>query len=337
MKAAVLYETGGPDIFKLEDAPIPKPKETQILLKVAGAGMCGHDQADRMGLTHVAKPVILGHEISGTVVEVGSQVRDFKVGDRVATKQFAVCGRCLYCRSGRDTLCVKRGMGGGNHGGYGEYTAVEDESAAIVPDNVDLVGASIIACAAGTCWRALKVIAKVQKGENVVVTGAGGGLGIHGIQLVKVLGGRAIAVTSSADKVEKLKEVGADEVVLGQGNYQDKIMEVTDGKGADVVLDNVGAPTFGPCFRALARYGRYVFAGQVSRDRLEVYPFFIFSKECIITGSATTRRYEFLECLDLAAQGKLKPMYQSYPLTQIARAFGDMDNRRIFGRGVLVP
>ncbi len=337
MKAAVLYETGGPEIFKLEEVPVPKPGPTQLLMKVAGAGMCGHDQADRMGLTQVEKPVILGHEVSGTIVEIGNQVRDFKVGDRIAVKQFPTCGRCVYCRSGEDTYCVQRRQRGINHGGYAEYMAVEDECATVVPDNVDLIGASVIACAAGTCWRALTSFGKVQKGEDVVITGSGGGLGIHALQLAKALGGRAIAVTSSPDKVEGLKDVGADEVVLAQGDYYKNIMEVTGGKGADVVIDNVGAPTFLNCFRGLARHGRYVFTGQVSRDKMEIYPAFIFGKECIITGSATTRMAEFLACMDLAAQGKLKPVYQKYTLTNIAKAYDDMDHRRIFGRGILVP
>ena len=190
----------------------------------------------------------------------------------------------------------------------------------------------------------LVALAERRRDERVVRRchcGAKSGQVADGAVLGALLGllhrGTAIAITSSPDKADRLKDVGADEVVLAKGNYQNDIMEVTGGHGADVVIDNVGAPTFNACFRALARGGRYVFTGQVGRQKMELYPAFIFGKECVITGSATTRMAEFLECMDLAEQGKLKPVVQQYPLAEIAQAFDDMDNRRIFGRAVLVP
>ena len=106
MKAAVIHQTGGPEVISIEDAPDPTPGPTDVVIKVAACGLCGHDQADRQGLTHVDKPIILGHEISGAVVAAGSKVHAFKEGDRVASKQFTTCGWCEKCRGGRDTVAL---------------------------------------------------------------------------------------------------------------------------------------------------------------------------------------------------------------------------------------
>jgi acryloyl-coenzyme A reductase len=336
VKAVVLHGTGGPEALKVEEVPVPEPGPTELLVKVAACGVCGHDQADRLGLTHVDRPVVLGHEISGTVVAVGGRVRHFGPGDRVAARQFYTCGRCFYCRAHRDLECPLKRF---NYGGYAEYAVLDEESAVRVPDNVDLVGASIVACAVGTCLKALKYTARVAPGEWVVVTGAGGGLGIHGVQVAKSLGARVVAVTSSPGKADRIAACGADRVVVAQGpDYWQQVFRATDGRGADVVLDNVGHPElFGPCFRALARGGRYVFTGQIYRAKVELYPAFVFGKEALITGSASTRMADFIEAMELVGQGKVRPVFELFDLEAAAEAHRRVDNRQVFGRAILVP
>jgi acryloyl-coenzyme A reductase len=336
VKAVVLYETGGPEALKMEEMPVPQPGPTQVLVKVAAAGMCGHDQSDRVGITHTEKPVILGHEVSGVVVEVGEKVSHFKPGDSVASKQFASCGRCVYCRSMRDLECQERHFA---RGGFAEYTALDDQIIIKVPEGVDLEGASIAACAVGSCLRALRQSAKVVHGETVVITGAGGGLGVHGLQVAKALGAYTIGVTSSPHKVEALREYGADRVVLAQGTgYWKDIVEANNGEEPQVVIDTVGHPdVFSTCFRALGRRGRYVFIGQVYRQKVELYPAIVLGKEVVITGSAATRMNEFLDAMELMRLGKVRPVFQSFPLTQVVEASRQMDDRKVFGRTVLVP
>jgi D-arabinose 1-dehydrogenase-like Zn-dependent alcohol dehydrogenase len=331
-----MHETGGPEVFQIEDVPVPRPGPTEVLIKVAACGLCGHDQADRSGLTPVKLPVILGHEISGTVAEVGDKVSAIHPGDRVAAKQFTTCGWCDRCRSGREMECSSRHF---NYGGFAEYVVLDVQAVLRLPDGIDLTGASIIACAAGSCLRALRVIAEVLPGEHVAVTGAGGGLGLHGLQIAKALGAHTIAITSSPHKVADLKAHGADEVVLAEGSdYWRAILEHTGGHGVDVVLDNVGHPAlFGPCFRALARQGRYVFTGQLYRQKVDLYPAFVFGKEATITGSASTRMAEFIETIDLVTGGAVVPVVQTFPLDQIGEAWRQVDDRRIFGRAVVVP
>jgi acryloyl-coenzyme A reductase len=336
MKAVVMHEPGGPEAFRLEDVPEPRPGAMQVLIKVAACGMCGHDQSDRSGLTKISMPAVLGHEVSGTVAGVGSHAAHFKVGDRVASKQFSTCGWCRSCLSRNDVECEQRFF---NYGGFAEYVALDERSLLPVPDKVDLIEASIVACALGSCVHALRQIARVVAGETVVVTGAGGGLGLHGLQYAKALGARTIAITTSPEKVEQLGRFGADKVVLGRGNgYWQEILASNGGEPVDVVLDNVGHPdVFNPCFRALARRGRYVFTGQVARRKVEFYPAFVFGKEAVITGSGSTRAYEFMDALESVRAGDVKPVIERFPLDDVVEAWRRMDAGEITGRAVLVP
>lgn len=336
MKAAILRQTGGPEVFSIEELPTPDPAPTQVLIKVAACGLCGHDQSDRSGLTHVPLPTILGHEISGTVSGLGEKAVHFQLGDRVACKQFTTCGWCERCRSGQELECPSRSF---NYGGYAEYVAIEERSLLAVPAGVDLVGASIVACALGSCVHALEQVAKLEPGEAIAITGAGGGLGLHALQAARFLGATTIAITTSASKQERLKSLGASHVVLADGSeFWRDLLSLTDGAGVDVVLDNVGHPDlFRPCFRALRRRGRYVFTGQVARTKVDFYPAFVFGKEAIITGAGSTRMGEFIRAMELVARGAVAPVVEQFPLSEITEAWRRVDNREVFGRAVVVP
>jgi acryloyl-coenzyme A reductase len=336
MKAAVIHEQGPPDVLRIEDVPDPTPSPTQAVIRVRACGVCGHDQADRLGMTQPhGLPCILGHEISGEVVAVGSMVRNFQRGDVVASKQFTTCGHCLPCRSGTELDCVRKQF---IYGGYAEYVAVEDDALLSVPDGVDVVGAALVACAVGTGYQALTGIARLRPGEWVVVTGAGGGLGLHGVQVAAALGGRVIAVTTSPQKNAFLCEIGAEQVVVGRDEpYATQILDITGGTGAQVVLDQVGHPTqFNQCFRALAKRGRYVLTGQLYREKIGLYAAFVFGKEAVITGSASTPMSAFMRSMELVREGKVKPVYEKVPLTEAARAHAALDNHTILGRAVLM-
>lgn len=335
MKQVAFAEAGKPDVLQVADADRPQGGDNQVVVKVVACGACGHDLSDRAGLTRIPLPSVLGHEIAGEVVEVGSKVSGFDVGDRVAAKQFTTCGRCLACRSGRELDCpTKRFI----YGGYAEYVAVPADTLMHVPESVDMKKAAVVACAVGTCLQALDNIGQVRSGETVVVTGAGGGLGLHGVQVGKALGARVIAVTSSTEKVEQLKALGADDVVLARDEYAKEIESLTGGRGSDVVLDNVGHPeVFKHCFRSLAKRGRYVLTGQLYRERISFFPFFVFGKEAVITGSSSTLMSTFMRGMNLVEEGKIQPVVQEYKLSDAASAHADMERNAVFGRAVLVP
>ena len=161
MKAMVVRAPGGTDVLKMETIPDPTTGPKDVVIKVDACGVCFHDIVTRNGTLKfgVQMPCILGHEISGTVVDVGRDVRGFKKNDRVATVQrYHICGSCRHCRMGRETLCPERKFTGdaGMVGGYAEYIAVEDDNIALVPEGVALQDASIVACTVGTILNAMR-------------------------------------------------------------------------------------------------------------------------------------------------------------------------------------
>lgn len=163
MKAMVVRAPGGTDVLKMETIADPAPGPKDVVIKIDACGVCFHDIVTRNGTLKygVQMPVILGHEISGTVVDAGRDVRGFKTGDKVATVQrYHICGACRHCRMGKETLCPDRKFTGdaGMVGGYAEYIAIEDDNVSLVPDGVALQDASIVACAIGTILNAMREV-----------------------------------------------------------------------------------------------------------------------------------------------------------------------------------
>ncbi|MEU4895125.1 alcohol dehydrogenase catalytic domain-containing protein [Streptomyces sp. NPDC044780] len=335
MRAAVLTRPGGPGAVTVIDVPRPRPAADEVLVEVAACGVCGHDQADRTGLLTVPLPAVLGHEVAGTVVEAGPAVRRFAVGDPVATKQFSTCGYCGPCTSGEELRCAQRSF---TYGGFAEYVVLRESALLAVPPGVPLAEAAVVACAVGTGLQALRRIARVRAGETVLVTGAGGGLGLHAVQVARALGARVVALTGDVGKAGRLRSLGAGHVLtMGDQTWQD-VLDATEGHGADVVLDNTGHPAvFRQAFRALAHAGRYVLTGQVGGEPLRVHPAFVFAKEAVITGSGSTSMSTFSDAMDMVADARVRPVLAAYPLDDAVRAFTDLDERRVVGRAVLVP
>lgn len=345
MRAAVVRETGGPEAIRIEDVPVPEIRPNGVLIRVEACGVCFHDVVTRNGTMKrgVALPFIPGHEVSGEIVEIGPLVRQFRVGDRVATTQrLHICGHCRYCRNGRETSCEEREFLGdaGLNGGYSEIVCVEEDNLAIVPEGVALDEAAIVACAVGTELNAVRDVAQVQPGERVLVLGAGGGLGIHGVQLARLAGALVIAVTTSPEKAEFIREAGSHHVVLTPrgGDFSKEIMALTDGRGVDVVIDNVGSVLFQPTRRSLAMGARWVFVGQLTGDFVQLNPAQIFMRDTTIMSAKSTSREQLRDALDLVRQGMIKPfVHDRLPLEEASRAHALIEAGRTTGRILLKP
>ena len=177
MRAAVLEAPGGPDAFKLKDVPVPAYGARDVLVAVKACGVSGRDLAERNGTykRHVTFPLVIGLEISGVVEAVGSEVTTLRPGDHVATKAFSSCGLCQYCRSGRETSCLKRQP---VRGGYAEFTALPEDAVVKIPDSLPFEEACSLGPAVGIALNAVRDTAKVTLGEQVLITGATGGLGV---------------------------------------------------------------------------------------------------------------------------------------------------------------
>lgn len=344
MKAIVVRTPGGIDQMRLETLPDPVAGPRDVVIKVEACGVCFHDVLTRNGTLKagVKMPCVLGHEISGTVVEVGRDVTQFKTGQRVATAQrYHVCGVCRFCRGGRETLCAERKFLGDYElvGGYGEYVAVEHDNVAAVPQNVPLAEASISACAIGTCLNAIRDVGKVQMGESVLVTGAGGGLGLHAVQLARLAGAMVIAQTTSETKADLVRKMGAHHVVVhARGEDFSPEVKRLSGGGVDVLIDNVGTPLFEPMRRSLGVAGRWILVGQLSGQFVPFNPAQLFLKNQSMLAVTSVTRNQLVDVLALMARGDVKPIVtRSLPLEQAATAHTLVESGQAAGRILLRP
>ena len=323
--------------------PESSPGPRQVVIRVAFCGACSHDVAVCTGLLRrgIKLPCVPGHEIAGTVSAIGELVDDFSIGDRVATTQREhVCGHCRYCRSGREPLCVEQVFLGDTrlNGGYAEYVVVDADNVVSVPDDVALDAAAIASCAIGTMLHAVRTVGHIAPGDRVMITGAGGGLGVHGVQLAKRAGGWVIAQTTSAAKAEALRDYGADAVVIASrdGDFSDDVKAATDGEGVDCVLDTVGTPVFTPTRRSLARGGRWVLIGQLNGAFVPFNPAQLFLKGLSMLSATSTTREELRLCLDMLRPGGIRAVLGAcFPLTRAAEALALVQSGTAIGRVVL--
>src|SRR5512143_3478255 len=195
MKALVVKEFGGPLV--LEDVPVPQPGAQDVLLHVKACAVDQFDLTIRDGKFAMANklPIILGHEIAGVVEAVGVNVGGFRVGDRVTCTLYLTCGKCRYCLTGRETICAdfKGYVGIHTPGAYAEFTTVPESNLVKLPDSISFADGSLIANAIGTPYHALTKRARLQAGERIIITGAGGGVGIHALQLARMMGAFVMA------------------------------------------------------------------------------------------------------------------------------------------------
>jgi len=344
MKAAVVRSTGGPEALVIESIPEPTPAARAVVVKVAACGVCFHDVVTRNGTLKagVRLPFVPGHEVAGTVVALGASVRGFKAGDRVAsTQRYHVCGHCRYCATEREPLCDDAIFLGdaGLNGGYADYVAIEEENLALIPEVVSFDDAAIAACAIGTMLHAIRAVGRVQKGETVLITGSGGGLGLHGIQLARLAGAQVIAQTTSADKTSVIKEAGASEIVVSDrgSDFSDRVKHIAPN-GADVVIDTVGTPIFTPTRRSLAKGGRWVLVGQLTGDFVPFNPAQLFLRGVSMLSATSTTRKELADTLDLMARGEVRAQIGGrFPLDKVADAHRLVESGRALGRVVVKP
>ncbi len=311
-------------------------------MRVAACGFCHHDRLVMSGTLRrgVRRGVALGHEIAGLVEEVGGAVDRVRPGDRVVSLLTNACGHCDRCNEGREHRCRNgEGIGHGRNGGFAEYVSVSQHSLVSLPDTLDLTAAALLACPAGVALQALSAV-EVSAGETVVVTGAGGGLGVHAVQLAAALGAHILAVTSSPHKAPYLAGYGANEVIeTGELDFSEIVMALTADVGADVVIDTVGAATFRSSVRSLAQYGRLALLGEVGGEgNLRGFIPEIVFRDARLTGVSGVSRGTLEQAIALAAEGKLTPVLQEVmPLEEAGQALEIVESRAVLGRVALAP
>jgi acryloyl-coenzyme A reductase len=342
MKAVVLRAFGGPEELKLEEIPRPTPAPDEVLIRIRACGVCHLDLIIRSGMrSRATLPRIIGHELSGEIVEVGAAVKDFSPGDRVASFNFQACGECVWCRRGRPSLCfhLQGDIGQGRHGGYAEYVALPRANLVRIPDGLSFEHACLGACCFAPPYKAIQRVGRIRPGETVVVTGASGGLGMAAIQIARKCGARTIAITTSPSKAERVKAAGADEVIVnGDGTFGDDVRKLTGGMGADLVVETVGGAVFSGSLRSLARGGRYVILGELHGKPVELNLALVILKVWEIYGVQSASRDDLEEILHFMHRTQLSPtIWKTMPLEAVAEAHRQLANREVVGRILLTP
>lgn len=309
MKAAVFYGPHQP--LKIEEVPTPKPKAGEILVKVAACGVCHTDMhyIDHGVPTFKQPPMILGHEASGTVVEVGAGVTRWKGGERVLLPAVLSCGTCRQCREGRENICDGMRMFG-NHidGAYAEFVIAPAKDALVLPDELPLVEASIIADAVSTPYHAVVNRGAVKAGDWVAVFGCGG-VGINCVQVAAAVGASVIAVDAMPEKLELAVRMGAQATInpaeVEKGRY-DKAVRKIAGDGVDVAFEAIGTPeTIQAAFSTIRKGGRCVVIGYTHLP-VELPTSKIMFFEQGIFGSLGCRPVDYPRIIEMARTGKIK-------------------------------
>jgi len=268
MKAAVFHKPY--QELDLTEWETPVPGKGEVLIRVVACGVCHTDlHFIDHGVPPIGDtPIILGHEITGTVDQVGGEVDTVKPGQRVMVPVVIPCGECALCKKGRTNLCRQRLIpGNAINGGYAEYIKVPETGVIPLPESLPLVESAVVADAFGTSYNALHNIGRIQEGETVLVFGCGG-LGCAAVQIAKQVGAKVIALDMNPLKLEWAEQVGADETVNSYGirDLGAHVRELTGG-GVDVAYEAIGAPrTIYQAFTCLGPIGRLLIAGYTRND-----------------------------------------------------------------------
>ncbi len=329
MRQMQLAKPGGLDKFKLNELDIPKPNENEILIKVNASSLNYHDLMCALGLIPTDDGRVLLGDAAGEIVETGVAVKNWKVGDKVMSACFPnwIDGPPRY-----EFLSFI----GDNQDGYAtEYIAIQETAVTKMPSKWSLQEAATLPCAGLTAWRALVDEGRLQSGESVLVQGTGG-VSIVALQFAKEMGATVIATTSSEEKAEKLKALGADEII----NYKEhpkwgeKVLELTDNEGVDHVVEVGGGETFNESIRAVKLGGHIALIGVLSGPAANelVLPR-IFLKQVRTSGIAMANHQSQKAMVEYLENSEIKPVISdTFDLAELAKAFQHQIDNKHFGK-----
>jgi NADPH:quinone reductase-like Zn-dependent oxidoreductase len=341
MKALTLVAVGGLQHLRVQELPEPTIRSPdQVLLRVHSAALNRLDLFVAQGLPGItySLPHIMGSDAAGTVQEVGAGVHQVRTGDRVMVNPTLSCGTCRACRNGEDSLCPSfRVLGEHCPGTIAEYIVVPSGNVARVPSGMSWAQAAGFSLATLTAWRMLSTRARLQAGEIVLIWGIGGGVALASLQVARLLGARTIVTSSSANKLETARKLGAD-VTLNHrlADVAAEVRKLTDGRGADVVVDSVGEQTWQGSLRSLKRGGRLVVCGATTGPAVSLDLRRLFWHQWNILGSTLGGRQEYAEIVRLAGEGKLwPPVDRVVPLSEGIAAFERLKRGEQVGKLVI--
>jgi len=341
MKAARLHAYH--EDLKVEEIAEPALSgPLDVVVRIGAAGLCRTDLHIQEGQwaekSGVVLPYVPGHENAGWIEEIGSGVTNVAVGDTVIVHPFITCGLCRACREGDDMHCANGSFPGiGRDGGFAEYLQTSARSVVKLGQGLEPKDIAALADAGLTAIHAVKkAIPVLGSGTRAVVIGAGG-LGHIGIQCLKALTATEVIVTDPSEKaLELAREVGADHTVRVDGSHVERVRELTDGRGADAIIDFVGEKGAVEDGVAMVRDGGFFYVIGYGQN-VDVPTIDIISREISFIGNLVGTYVDLEDLMVLTAQGKVTLHTSTYPLDAINDAMHDLDAGRLQGRGILIP
>jgi NADPH:quinone reductase-like Zn-dependent oxidoreductase len=340
MKAIVMKTHGDPSVLQYTDAPEPQAGHNEVLVRVKACALNHLDLWVRRGLPGVDIPLphIPGSDIAGEIAKVGDGVTTAKAGQKVVLFPGVTCGKCPACLAGSDNLCPQfTNLGYMVDGGCAEFVKCPEVNCLSYPEGLDWAHAAAIPLVFVTAWHMLITRAQLQPGEDILVLGAGSGVGSAAIQIAKFFGARVITTAGSDEKLAKGKELGADELINHKTmSIGKEVRRLTNGRGVDVVFEHVGEATWADSVKSLARGGRLVTCGATTGYDAKLDLRFLFTRQLSILGSYMGTKEELRTALKLVAQGRLKSVIEKvFPLERCAEAHAYLERGQQFGKVVL--
>jgi NADPH:quinone reductase-like Zn-dependent oxidoreductase len=340
MRAARFHAHGGPEVLVFEDAPDPRPRQGQVLIRVRACATNHLDLWQRRGLERVTIPFphISGAEVAGEVVDAPGG--EAAAGARVLVQPGLSCGRCAACLDGRDNECRRYDvLGYQSDGGYAELVVVPAANVVAIPDHIAFAAAAAFPLTFLTAWHMLVTRARVRPGETVLVLAGTSGVGQAAIQVARLHGARVIATAGSEAKLERVRALGADHAVH---HHDDDVVAVvrrlTDKRGVDVVVEHVGQATWDRSVKALAPGGRLVTCGNTTGWDARIDLRFLFSRQLSLLGSYMGTKGELLEAARFFFDGRMAPLIDAVlPLADAAEAHRRLEAGEVAGKLVLTP
>ena len=339
MKAVRFYAHGGPDVLRYEEIAEPTPGPGEALIRVRACALNHLDLWQRRGMERVkiSFPHISGADVAGEVVS--SPDGEFASGRRVMLQPGLSCGRCVSCLDGHDNECASYDvLGYRSDGGYAEYVKVPVQNLVAIPDAIGFVEAAAFPLTFLTAWHMLITRARLRAGEDVLVLGAGSGVGQAAIQIAWRHGARVFATAGTDAKLAKARQLGAYEVVNhATEDVPKRIREFTGGRGVAIVIEHVGTATWDRSLKCLSRGGRLVTCGATTGHDAQLDLRVLFGRQLSLLGSYMGRKGELLRAAQFFFGGELRPVIdRTFPLAEAAEAHRYLESRQAFGKVVLV-
>ena len=321
----------------LIETSVPTPKPDEVTIQVPASGLCSTDLHLLSGMQSLGNlPRILGHEIAGAIVALGTNVRDWQIGNRVVVAIDVSCGKCLHCHTGQTQRCPhKTRIGFERDGGHADYVVVPADNLILLPDNISYEDASILPDAMACMYHCLVTQGQLRVNQKLVILGIGG-LGIHGVQIARLAGVEVVATSRRAHRLLAAREFGALAVNPNQEDLAKIVYDFTGGSGADVVADCIGTTASIQEGLSLLRPGGKLLAIAYIDEVFQIPSIPLFSVEKEIIGCRGSTKQELIEVVNLVSQGKLKSVVGAkYPLSQIQQAVTLLEAGDVLGRIVL--